>query len=707
MIDSGNLHAASLYINNQLLSRGLLRDGQAIDFTMLGYGHGGSAETSRKIISVINDLILRRDRDAEQRESLSTATRDLRDENLKYAGDVNRLTEKAAEAQRRFEIATASEASMRTQLKSAESALRSLKDELARTKALVAQARAACATEIKRRDRQMDTLKKQVGEAGRTRGAKGNAAVMTITVTGETGGEERGSNRSSRASAHDSLLRSETNSFLASVAQGLSEENESLLQTMQETMEQLREMSGWDGDEDADELVARQPGWEELSLELNAVMEHMRSILTNPSFVPIEEVLVREEEIDRLKAGWIKMESRWEDAVHLMDAWRKRMAVTGRPINEEDLKIGLSLSPVRVNSVEETRDARRPGLSEVKMEYHDGELRRDVRLVSNPGKGRHSSPPPEPYAIDDESEDSGSEFNGFDDEILLDEHGVQIIDQAIPETATHQQRPPSPDSPSLPEPPQLSPLKSVVSSAVNRRPQRVTVPPIKPNPHPSAAEEEGRHEEPEKSEPARPPQRCVKIPLRGVSHIRTKSSSSSSSKAPIFPSDNESSSRGSATAPTSRRKEEPHPHDHAARDPSHGQVSRRGTRARGARPNTDSETPSEAAEPPSLTTIAAKLAASEKEADAARARAKLRSAARAAATKSSDTSVSAAARAPREPGRVRRREDMDPVKRDPARADEQKMEKRRTERRASKTLSRRRSTLNRLELETLIVGNAQ
>lgn len=60
MIDTDNLRTASLYINNQLLSRGLLRDGQNIDFADPEAGAGLQA-TMGKIIGVVNDLILRRD----------------------------------------------------------------------------------------------------------------------------------------------------------------------------------------------------------------------------------------------------------------------------------------------------------------------------------------------------------------------------------------------------------------------------------------------------------------------------------------------------------------------------------------------------------------------------------------------------------------------------------------------------------------------
>lgn len=60
-MESDNLKTASLYINNQLLSRGLLRNGQTIEFARPDKGEGGIEATMGRIISVVNDLILRRD----------------------------------------------------------------------------------------------------------------------------------------------------------------------------------------------------------------------------------------------------------------------------------------------------------------------------------------------------------------------------------------------------------------------------------------------------------------------------------------------------------------------------------------------------------------------------------------------------------------------------------------------------------------------
>ena len=60
-MESDNLRTASLYINNQLLSRGLLRNGQTIEFSRPAQGEGGVEGTMGRVMSVINDLILRRD----------------------------------------------------------------------------------------------------------------------------------------------------------------------------------------------------------------------------------------------------------------------------------------------------------------------------------------------------------------------------------------------------------------------------------------------------------------------------------------------------------------------------------------------------------------------------------------------------------------------------------------------------------------------
>lgn len=56
-----NLEAASNYINNVLLARGLLKGGKSIDFAQPDNDEGGADATMAKIINLVNDLVLRRD----------------------------------------------------------------------------------------------------------------------------------------------------------------------------------------------------------------------------------------------------------------------------------------------------------------------------------------------------------------------------------------------------------------------------------------------------------------------------------------------------------------------------------------------------------------------------------------------------------------------------------------------------------------------
>ncbi|EFW99078.1 f-box domain containing protein [Grosmannia clavigera kw1407] len=366
MTDLSNLRTASAYINNQLLSRGLLRDGSTIDFADPS-GNGDVAVTMGRIISVVNDLILRRDRDAEHRESLSAALRTVRAESLRQTNDLQRTMERLADAERHVDLADAAEIQLRAQLAAAEAAGRRLRDDAARMRTLVAQTRASCTHEVRKRDRQIDGLKKAVAEAGRARGERRNPTITSITIGGghpSSHSSAASSPMPSAASGSESAgtsggaydLRSETNAFLAELARGLSDDNETLLGLVQHTSRQLKAMSCYDDDEGPQ---ARDAGadasLDALAQDMDEVLEHLRIILTNPAFVSIEEVMQRESEIGRLRDGWEKMEGRWKEAVHLMDGWRRRMATNGRSVNMEEIKMGLRLSPVRVKNVAETR----------------------------------------------------------------------------------------------------------------------------------------------------------------------------------------------------------------------------------------------------------------------------------------------------------------------------------------------------------------
>ncbi|KAK3370301.1 Afadin and alpha-actinin-binding-domain-containing protein [Podospora didyma] len=452
MIESENLRTASLYINNQLLSRGLLRDGQTIDFTHPGDSHGEVAATMSRVMAVVNDLILRRDRDAEHREALATTLRTLRAESLRQANDIQRLQEKHAESQRKAALHEAAEVALQSNLKVAEATIQRLKEEAARIKTLAAQTKTACANEVRKRDRQIEGLRKAVVEAGRARGSGKNSSITTISVTGDIGHDaDQGATTAiaTNPSGDGYDLRLETNSFLAELAKSLSEENETLLGLVRRTTEHLKEMSGWDAagtpERTDGHALALPASCQEMATEIEGILSHLRTILTNPSFVPIEEVVVREDEIHRLRDGWEKMETRWKEAVHLIDGWRRRMQVSGRPVNVEELKMGLRLSPVRVQNVEETTQGlglRLPGVTE--------DLEEPSMMHSpSPAERLHLVPAPELEDADDSDCASSIFVDDLDvDELDVEEPNVEILQQST-----------MLDSPPLPEPPQLSPLR--------------------------------------------------------------------------------------------------------------------------------------------------------------------------------------------------------------------------------------------------------
>ncbi|EFY92867.1 hypothetical protein MAC_01105 [Metarhizium acridum CQMa 102] len=724
MIDAENLRTASLYINNQLLSRGLLRDGDTIDFASAGKCSEDSAALSGRIISILNDLIIRRDRDAEHRESLSTAMRALRAENLKLTSDTARLTEKHAEAQRRADIATATETMLKTQLKSAEANARALKEDVARMKSLVAQSRASCATEIRRRDRQIDTLKKQLGEAGRSRGSRGNPAVTIITVTGETGQERDRTTLDGSLLGQDNELRSETNTMLSNLAQHLTEENDTLLGVMQRAMAQLRDMSGCTEESKGDTEVVKRPSCEDIAAELDSIMAHMRTILTNPSFVPIEEVMVREDEINRLKTGWVKMETRWKDAVHLIDGWRKRMAASGKSVCDEELQMGLRLSPVRVSDVEETRDAVM-GLSVVKEESEEEAegFMRSPCPADRDGNRPIFEPPGEGYdrvEEDYEIEMTDYEDGAPDDELLATTAHYGMSDGSGPEP-DRQRLDDSSESIPLPEPPQLSPLRNSSSAGNRGFPHSEKMQSLSSEPS-GVGDEAGQDRTSE-------PKSMRSLPVRPRSLARQSMLPSKIQKSVERPRSPSRTSLDDALLPkreaeTVQREELEVPGEFSEDDKEPGETgvcpttsAQRRVESRVAAqpilPRTAESRPQQS--PLTISNIAAKLAASEKEADSARVRAKLR------AARSSTRGVSRptmpkpikndAAVADVQMQASTEREvamDGDPVKQPRAPSGEtDKPEKRKRDRKVGKAASRRRSTLSPRELETLISGTAE
>ncbi|KAK5629099.1 hypothetical protein RRF57_004814 [Xylaria bambusicola] len=381
-------------------------------------------------------------RDAEHRESLSSTLRTLRTDNQRQSTEYARQTERLDDTQRRLDTAEATERALRAQLKTAEQGIHTLKDQMAKMKSVVAQTRNACANEVRKRDRHIDSLKKAVADAGRVRGSGKSRDVITINVTGSDGNEgDEGMGMPVGATEDEGYsLRMETNGFLTELAKGLSEENEGLLALVQRTINGLREMSGLDrgtnpGHEQSHDSSVRnefvtqlpQKSAEELAAELQAIVEHLRSILTNPSFVPIEEVEARDEVIAGLRTRLNTTLAKWKDTMLMIDGWRRRMESSGKPVDVEDLL--LSLSPVRVREVEETANVEPMRLSCVQEEDEEEEEQVSDRNQRNqdetpePRRFRSQSPVeslrlvPAPDYNEDPDDDSDSDSSIFQDDL--------------------------------------------------------------------------------------------------------------------------------------------------------------------------------------------------------------------------------------------------------------------------------------------------
>jgi hypothetical protein len=246
----------------------------------------------------------------------------------------------------------------------AETTIRGLKEQSQRMKATVQQVRAQCANDVRKRDLEMQKLKSHLAE--RQRGKREGLSVTTININPQADRSRLGASRlgaSGGERVHDPQynLKEETTEFLTELCQNLSDENDTLIELARNTIDTLKELQGLPETEDGKEeealgvstgvghgkstsaVTSLPTSCEELSLRMHTVLDHLQTLLTNPSFVPLEEVELRDEEIIRLREGWEKMETRWKQAVTMMDGWQRRLADGGGSVQVEELTRGMNL----------------------------------------------------------------------------------------------------------------------------------------------------------------------------------------------------------------------------------------------------------------------------------------------------------------------------------------------------------------------------
>lgn len=290
--------------------------------------------------------------------NLSQTLQTLRTSSAHQTQSIAHLEAENADLERRLALSNAQDQAAKKAVRQTEARTKTLKEEMIKLKGTVGQIRQQCASDIRRRDQELARLKRHLeGRRGREgNGGQIGVTVITPGISKPPPGTKMAENHVDIASSQYNL-RQETTEFLTQLSQGLSDENDALISLIRDTLSNLRHLQGLPPDpilfsqsssnvsnlDLRTAIVSAPPSYQALASSTDEVMGNLHSLLTNPSFVPLEEVQIRDDEILKLREGWVKMEARWREAVALMDGWRKRMEHTGDTINLDDLQMGMDL----------------------------------------------------------------------------------------------------------------------------------------------------------------------------------------------------------------------------------------------------------------------------------------------------------------------------------------------------------------------------
>lgn len=263
----------------------------------------------------------------------------------------DRLKSKNAELARSVALAEGQQRALKANMSSTEATVRKLKEQQQKMKTSVQQIRAQCANDIRKRDTELQKLKSHLND--RQRGKRDGLGVTTININRATEGTSRSEPDVSNSGYS---LKQETTDFLTELCQNLSDENDTLINLSRTTIHTLKELQGITESDSAEGESSNMQSQSQsgpvssvptnvmdLSAQMDTVLAHLGTLLTNPSFVPLEEVEMRDEEISRLREGWERMEMRWKQAVTMMDGWHKRIQHGGDSVDLDELRKGMSL----------------------------------------------------------------------------------------------------------------------------------------------------------------------------------------------------------------------------------------------------------------------------------------------------------------------------------------------------------------------------
>lgn len=372
------LDGASKYLNNLLLARGFLQDGKPIEFVQLTSSDGTKSEvsdnnaTTATVINLIHDLILRRDRDAEQREALSATIRTLRAEESQRILDLQRVQDKNIQLKSELSSAEAQQRNVMTSMKRLQAEGKEFKEQAVKVKSTLDQVRAKAISDIRKRDIELDKLKNHLSGLNRGKKEPATKGTKLNSSNAHKSAARDGASSVENGTSKEWCLENEDNDFLAAVVNETTTENVALRKIVGDSLTYLKTLTGLDEqiqhpaavpdltsmdnaigipgqyrDRDRDLNISNESAQSEslvpvqsLASSMSQVLSHCQTILRDPSFVPIEEVQIRDEEIAKLRTGWEKMADRWKEAVTMMGQWRqKMMSDDEQHLNIEDTNV--------------------------------------------------------------------------------------------------------------------------------------------------------------------------------------------------------------------------------------------------------------------------------------------------------------------------------------------------------------------------------
>lgn len=358
--ETDSLQTTSRYVNNLLLARSLLRKGEYLDLARPG------RDTRAQTINIIHDLILRRDRDRDSREQSALTVQSLQHDLMRKDVEISKLNGELLAKDRTIYKSRVEANNAVAQMQRTELGVKKLQDQLTKLNAMMGHVKAQCAADLKKRDIEMERLKSHL--QGQQRGNKALIVPPTMTICGGNGVSVSSKSTSSQAcDVHDPeySLKQESNDFLTRLSASLSDENDNLISLMQTSLKSLKQLLSLEEQSQSKTIFGQldsgpndMSSYDFLAREMTTIMDTLRELLTSPNFVAVDEVVLRDEEISRLREGWEMMETRWQDVLHMMNSWRRKMENSGETINLDELRHGLdlgmnfdevtkSLSPVR------------------------------------------------------------------------------------------------------------------------------------------------------------------------------------------------------------------------------------------------------------------------------------------------------------------------------------------------------------------------